>query len=70
MDPKILLSAPLAPTFTKFEGKVAPKKTQLFSKKRLKTIFLSYFFKFLLAAQKVCPIQDFFTALGELEKSI
>ena len=44
-DPKIFLKAPLAPIYTNFEGKRAPKKN---------AIFLSTFFVFLTVFSKIC----------------
>ena len=73
MNPKTFLKAPLAPTYTNFEGERAPEKCKLLVnifQKVLKNVFLANFFTRLLAAQKTRPKQGFFSALGELEKSI
>ena len=62
MNPKTFLKAPLAPTYTNFEGERAPEKCKLLVKifqKVLKNVFLANFFTRLLAAQKTRPKQGF-----------
>ena len=71
-DPKIFQKAPLAPTYTIFEGERAPKNAFFvkFLQKVPKNGFFDLFFHKLPSAEKIWPKKRLFSVLGELEKSI